>query len=456
NSNRGLTHLTDMFHKNAIYLQYLLTAVEEHLVDFNGIQGFIDTVIIGTTNQEGYESFKQQGINKGLKSRIRKVDIGYVLQASEEAKIYKKEFLEAGYKEVKEKDNDGHMFPHILDMLSLWAVMSRLQKPQNEKYANQGFTFEKQNIIKIINPLIKARLYDGILHDTLDLEQKKILSDKKLQKLLRNEFSIEGMTGISPRKIQNLITDIISKKELEEAKRGTGRHCLSIFRIFKSIENLIENNDDSEIHIYPEPDDSYYDIKNNLELIKKEYEQLIKKEIKQSIIGLKEETLEKLMLDYLKQVKAYVNKETILNKHTGKFELANEKKMEIMEKRLGLGIDKNEFRRAILQDIGLAISVDNNCGELNLKEINKDLFQLLEDGMFNEKKEKLKMNNEQFKNAIEKYGSKSFENLEIYQQKIIHKTLDNMVKNYNYCHNCAKDVLLNALKEEIIKLEGGN
>jgi len=452
-SNRGLIHLTDMFNKNTAYLQHLLSAVEEHLVDFNGIQGFIDSVIIGTTNQETYEMFKRDPISPGLKSRIRTVDIGYVVKPKQEAKIYKKEFEEAGYKRIKEQESDGHMFPHVLDLLALWSVMSRLKKPIQSNFQNQGLNISKQDIVELIDPLIKARIYDGELHDSLELEEKKMLGDKSLQKILRNEHSDEGMQGISPRTMQNLITDIISRKELEEAKRGTGKHCLSIFRIFDSIEHLIKNEPEIERFHHPEADnDAYHNLEYHLELIKEEYQFLVTNEIKKSIIGFNDERLKKLMKDYLKNIKAYVGNELIFNPHTNKDEPANEKKMRIMEKRMRINTEKrDEHRRKILEEIGSSAINNEGCQELDFKTLYKDLFKRLEEGIFEEKKETLKMTNEQLEGAINKFGTKNFENYEPIQQKIITTTLGNMITHYNYCNACAKDVLKIALQEQWIK-----
>lgn len=452
-ANRGLIHLTEMFHKNPVYLSHLLSAVEEHMVDFNGIQGFIDCLIMGTTNQEAYLGFEQNPTNKGLKSRLRKIDIGYVLKPREEAKIYQKEFEEAGYKAIKENEDDGHMFPHVLDMLSLWSVMSRLEKPEEKHFRNRGFSFNKQGIVEIISPLVKARLYDGELHESLSLEEKKMLSDKSLQKLIRNEFSDEGMRGISPRTMQNLITDIISRKELEEAKCGSKKHCLSIFRVWKGIENLLKSDKDVW-ESNNDPDEGYRSLENNLELVKEEYDMLIKNEIKDSVIGFNHNRLENLMQDYLKNIKAHINDESIFNKVTQRYEKPNEKKMEMVEDKLGLDkSNREEFRKNLLRDMGSrAIAAGK---DLSFRTTNMELFKQLEEGMFENKKKKLKMDNMQLEDAINKFGTKRFEKFEPEQQKIITFTLDNMIKEFNYCKHCAKDVFKYVLKEGIIDFKGG-
>ncbi len=226
-----------------------------------------------------------------------------------------------------------------------------------------------------------------------------------------------------------------------------------IFRVWKGIENLLKSDKDVW-ESNNDPDEGYRSLENNLELVKEEYDMLIKNEIKDSVIGFNHNRLENLMQDYLKNIKAHINDESIFNKVTQRYEKPNEKKMEMVEDKLGLDkSNREEFRKNLLRDMGSrAIAAGK---DLSFRTTNMELFKQLEEGMFENKKKKLKMDNMQLEDAINKFGTKRFEKFEPEQQKIITFTLDNMIKEFNYCKHCAKDVFKYVLKEGIIDFKGG-
>ena len=98
-ANRGIIHYSEIFERSGGYLKHLLGAAQEFIIDFNGVQSFVDVMIIGTTNLDQYKNTSQIKENKGLMDRIREVDVGYILQPSQEARIYRRQFDECGYTE---------------------------------------------------------------------------------------------------------------------------------------------------------------------------------------------------------------------------------------------------------------------------------------------------------------------------------------------------------------------
>ncbi len=455
-ANRGIIHLTDIFKKKGEYLQYLLSAVAEHIVDFNGVQGFIDAVIIGTTNIDEYANFQAQEMNAGLEDRIRCANIGYILQPKEEAKIYQKQLREAGYKPVKEKETDAHIFPHAMEILALWSVMTRLKKPDAHVYRDAGFSRDKQAIIEDLQPIVKARLYDGEIHDALELKDRQMLKDKAMQKLLRNEhvrneLYDEGMSGISPRRVQNMITDMLSKKEMEEARAGKGRHCLSIFRVMKAIDEIVREG--KEPCFKHDKDKSpYTDAEEQIEMLWKEYRWIVSKEIKRSIIGLTEGAVDAMIKDYIDNVCAYERKLTVRNRITGRDEQPSEEKMKWFEEKLGIKEEaKDEHRKKMLQDIALEHDHTVPLDAGSMSDINKGIYDTFIDGLFNEQKKAFGLNLDQFKAAIEKYGTPKFDELSKDEKDIVTRAFDNMIGKYNYCAGCAKDVLLYSISDGVIK-----
>ncbi|MCU0722807.1 MAG: hypothetical protein MUC63_04215, partial [Planctomycetes bacterium] len=65
-ANRGLMHYSDVFKRPVQYLQHLLSAVEEHRVDFGEVGADIDVVLVGTTNTPEYTAFRENVLSRGI------------------------------------------------------------------------------------------------------------------------------------------------------------------------------------------------------------------------------------------------------------------------------------------------------------------------------------------------------------------------------------------------------
>lgn len=438
-SNRGLIHFTDIFKKNSFFLQYLLSASQEHLVDFSGVQGDVDVMIIGTTNKSEYKRFKENPDNAALNDRIRKTDIVYLSDAKSEGKIYKKQLEEANYADDK-KEGNGHISPHWVDMLALWAVLTRIEKPRDEDFGDKEVTEEKVKAIANLTAYQKAKLYNGEKVPGLSRQEELILKDKYTQKLIRREYPLEGDEGVSPRIIQNMLIDILTVEQKNPTK------CLRIFNLFNSLEKLVESDFDF-LKVQP-VEGGYYNPKFAITTIMHEYYETVIKECKWSIIGLKKEDIEKKVREYVSHVKAYANKEVLVNPITGKDEKPNEEKMKWVEERLGVKAgDKEDFRKEILREAAYN-QIDNPGMEFDFNEAYSYLYEELERGLFEEKKNNLPISFEQAKYALSKYGTDKFGKLDQLHQKAVTDMVNAMVKDYKYCPHCAKDTLLCSIEFE--------
>ena len=108
--------------------------------------------------------------------------------------------------------------PHVVDMMSMWNVMTRLSRPSSENYVD-SIHESIRKVITGMSPLVKAKLYDGIIHQGLKLEEKLMFVDSKLQRMIRNEHQSEGMNGISPGQCRILLLISLAGKRLKR-KRG--------------------------------------------------------------------------------------------------------------------------------------------------------------------------------------------------------------------------------------------
>lgn len=461
-ANRGIIHFSDIFKRPAHSLQYLLNAVQEHNIDFNEVQGYIDVLILATTNLEEYAvlSDPRSGFNKGLLNRIWTKDVGYILQPSEEAKIYERRFNGLGYATIKGDEEDKHIMPHVNEMLGLWCVLTRLKKPSEENLKKSSLDPDLMILGSTMPSWKKAKLYDGKIASRFSFARKKShdfelrhllkMADARLQRALRNEYPDEGMSGISPRNVQDLITRIISTKEDEEAKSGWNCACLSFSRLQQGLVRLVEplrtqcvgSEDDKQGKIDLDEKAVYGDMAEYLAAIQREYNNLVTKDVVMSFIGMPEPKRKGIIDNYLDHAEADVAGNT-------REGMPDERILQRIEDLMGIVAgDRISHRKWLLErrnDLMRKIMKVSGCGETDYM-IGKDfiydeLFKPLTMGLFRERVRLLDMNNDEFLNAVRSHGTKDFDSFNPDQQAIVSLLLETLIRDYNYCESCVKSIV---------------
>lgn len=490
-ANRGLIHYQDIFdNRDERSLKALKDAVEEHLVNFNGVLGFIDAIIFGSTNLTPYKEFNDNPNNMGLRRRIRTVNVTYLLQAKEEAKIYEQELVKAGYKQIKKNPDEKHIAPHTLELAALWAVMTRYIQPDSNYYYRSELNLDDatKEVIAKLNPLLKARLYDGeldkIKNDTkpktttqsydrynvdyskitsLKLEEKASLSRKHIKRLIRNEHSkgdfekIEGMDGVSPSVIQDLFTEAIGHADMLRLKgEDPNEKCISPHHVINGIENILEKGPTTYSFLKkPKGNLGYNDFDRMLDYINEEFENLVAKEVEWSIINIDPSVLENKIKNYVDHVKAYVNKGTIKNPITLNDEQPSEDKMREIENILNVEDHNRErHRKGVIIKLAKFVIDESSAlaeGKLDMKVIFSNIYDTLQHHLFEEKKKIMSYGLTQLKSYVERYGTKKFLELDEKNQEDVTGIIKNMVSSYGYCEDCARDTIAYAIDNKIIE-----
>src|SRR6202158_1261839 len=196
-ANRGLIEFIEILKLDVAFLYDLLGASQEHKIKPKKFaQTDIDEVILGHTNEPEYRRLQNNELMEALRDRTVKIDVPYVTKLKEEIKIYEKDF---NADRVKGK----HIAPHTIEIAAMWAVLTRLTPP---KHAN-------------LTLLQKLKLYNG---KTLP----GFTEDNVVE--LKREAMAEGMAGISPRYIQDKISNAIVAH--------TDEDCVNPFMVLHELE----------------------------------------------------------------------------------------------------------------------------------------------------------------------------------------------------------------------------
>ena len=341
-ANRGMIEFIEVLKLDVAFLYDLLGASQEHKIKPKKFaQTDIDTVIIGHTNEPEYRKLQSNEFMEALRDRTIKIDIPYVTKLSEERKIYEKDYN-------SHRVRGKHIAPHTLEIAAMWALLTRLEEPKNA-----GLTL-----------LQKLKLYNG---KTLP----GFTSDNVVQ--LQREARSEGMVGISPRYVQDKISNALVVNS-----RST---CLNPFMVLNELTEGLKH------HSLIQNEDLREQYRQLISVVKQEYTDIVKNEV-QRAIAADEEALTRLCSNYIDNVKAYTQREKVKNKFTGEDEEPDERLMRSIEERIDIpDTRKDDFRREIMNYIG-ALSLDGK--QFNYRT-NERLQKALEMKLFEDQKDTIKL-----------------------------------------------------------------
>jgi len=379
-ANRGIIEFIEVLKLDVAFLYDLLGASQEHKIKPKKFaQTDIDEVILGHTNEPEYKKLQSNEFMEALRDRTVKIDVPYVTKLSDEISIYQKDY---NGRKVRGKS----IAPHTLEVAAMWAVLTRLEEPKNA-----GLTL-----------LQKLKLYNG--KTLAGFTEDNI-------KELREESEREGMHGISPRYVQDKISNALVAHADERS--------VNPFMVLNELESGLKhhsliNNEETRKHY-----------KHLLAVVKEEYEDIVKNEV-QRAIAADEDALVRLCGNYIDNVKAYTQREKVKNRYTGQTEEPDERLMRSIEEKIDIPESrKDDFRREIMNYIG-ALSLDGRKFDYRT---NERLQKALELKLFQDQKDTIKLTS-LVSNVVDKDTQ---EKIDIVKGRLI--------RTYGYDEDSATDVL---------------
>ena len=379
-ANRGIIEFIEVLKLDVAFLYDLLSASQEHKIKPKKFaQTDIDEVILGHTNEPEYRKLQSNEFMEALRDRTVKIDIPYITKLNDEIKIYKKDFSASRLK-------GKHIAPHTLEMAAMWAVLTRLEEPKKAS----------------LTLLQKMKLYNG---KTLPGFTEENIKE------LRSETEREGLEGISPRyiqdKISNALVNVVSKD------------CINPFMVLNELEDGLKHH---SLITNKEQKERYREL---LTIVKDEYSDIVKNEV-QRAIAADEEALIRLCGNYIDNVKAYTQKERVKNSYTGADEDPDERLMHSIEIKIDIPESrKDDFRREIMNYIG-ALALEGKTFDYRS---NERLQKALELKLFEDQKDTIKLTS-LISNVVDKET-----------QKKIDVVKARMIKYFGYNDESATDVL---------------
>tara|TARA_R110001592_G_scaffold188358_3_gene433513 strand:+ start:17675 stop:19603 length:1929 start_codon:yes stop_codon:yes gene_type:complete len=297
--NRGLVELIEVFKNEIEFLHTIITATQEKRVPAPGKHDmiFFDGVILAHCNEGEWNRFKSEHTNEAILDRVVKINVPYILELDQEAKIYKKI--------LSRSDFDAHIAPHTIKVASMFSVMSRLKQSQK------------------CDLLTKMKIYNG----------EEVIEKGRVKKIdindLREEHREEGMNGISTRFIM---------KSIDHALCESDKGCVTPIGVMKSITRMVKEqiiDNDFREHC----------LEIIQQTVREEYLSILETEIAKAFITAYEEQAQALFDTYLDNAEAYTTQTKMKDLVTKEERAADEKFMKSIEEVIGItGSARSGFR----------------------------------------------------------------------------------------------------------------
>ncbi|MBS1251857.1 MAG: hypothetical protein MAG451_00891 [Anaerolineales bacterium] len=351
----------------------------------------VGNIVCHNTNEPEYRKLQSNEYMEALRDRTVKIDIPYITRLSDEIKIYEKDFNQ-------DQIVGKHIAPHVIELAAMWAVLTRMEEPKHA-----GLTL-----------LQKMKLYDG--------KSLRGFTEDSVKEL-KAEVEREGMEGISPRYIQDKISNaLVNSGNQRHAEAVDPRYpdgCVNPFMVLNEMETGLKH------HSLINSDEQRQRFRALLAVVKEEYGDIVKNEV-QRAIAADEEAIQRLAANYIDNVRAYTQREKVRNKFTGQDEEPDERLMRSVEEKINIPENrKDDFRREIMNYIA-ALSLD---GKKFRFDSNPRLHKALELKLFEDQKDSIKLTSL----VTSVIDQETQEKIDVVKSR--------MIKNYGYCQVCATDVL---------------
>lgn len=365
-ANRGLIEYSDLLKRPLEAYKYLLTTVEQASVSLSSATLFLDLVFLGTSNEIHLNAFKETAEFLSFRGRLELVRVPYLLDFTQEEQIYQQKLEEAAGRR--------HVAPHCAHVAALWAVLTRMRKPQAERYPAQ-----LSEMIGRLTPLEKAELYaSGQVPDGLDGRRAKELR-RAIDDIWRESDPYpfyEGRSGASPREMQVVLFN---------AANSPNYRYVSPLAILDEIEELIKQ---ASVYDFLKQDvqpGGYHDHVRFIEVVRERLVERIDDEVRSALGLIEEREYERLFERYIVHVLHWTKKERVLNPSTGAYEEADAALMREVESTLALEGEAEDFRRDLISKIG-AWSLDHPNEKPDYTQIFAEHFKRLKADYYEQRK----------------------------------------------------------------------
>lgn len=423
-ANRGILEFSDLLKRPLDSFKYLLMTMETKNINLHGILTELDMFFIGSSNEIHFNAFMQHPDFNSFKGRFSFIKVPYLLNYKEEKTIYEEQVASVIDKTKFE--------PHAIELLCLWAVMTRMRHPQGKNYEDSKLA----PIVEKLNPLEKALfIAQDVMPEYLNQEDQKLLRQHK--EVLLSEFDddslYEGKFGISPREMKQVIYDL-----------STHNKVITFMEIIEYLTELSTKSAHYDFLTIGAQGD-YHNPKKFLYLIEHFALNHFDVELRESLGLIDNRSYEDYIQKYVMHINAIIKNEKVKNTITNKYEEPDQYFIKEFESNIHLKEDPMSYRSHVLSKLG-AYSLDNPGQKIIYTEVLETITKQLKATFRNEQKKIITNIGKNFVLYLKELDQEN-SGISIDAKTQINDTINSLKKNYGYSTEGA----ISSLKYLILK-----
>jgi len=362
----GIVEYSDLLKRPLDAWKYLLLAIENGEVSLTMSNLPINAVMMASSNELHLNAFRQHPEYNSFRGRIVRIRMPYLLDVKSEQEIYDGQIV---------PQIPRHVAPHTTYVAALWAVLTRLRRPDPDRFADSDLGM----IAGSLSPIEKADLLaEGTIPARFEADQAKVLREGlvaiEIEGTTASEY--EGLSGASPREIRMLL--------LEAASDETDP-CVSPVSFLSHVEEFCTRDDYDFLN--ENRDGPYRDPRAFVAAVRERWLDTVETELR-AASGLIDERSHMDLFDrYVTHVSHAVKQERVHNPVTGEDEEPDVDLMKSVEEKLDVD-NARSFRNELLGAIA-AWAIDHPDQDVDYEQLFPRYIEQLRQAYFDERREQV-------------------------------------------------------------------
>ncbi len=411
----GVLEFSDLLKRPLDAFKYLQLTVETGEVSLGAQNVQLNCVMTGSANELHLDAFREHPEFASFRGRMELIRTPYLRSFVHEQRIYDTHVL---------PHIRRHVAPHATTMAAQFAVLSRMRKPNTEKYPRALST-----ALAELTAVEKLDLYaTGAAPERLEPEAQKVLR-AGVRAVFEESDSYpiyEGRIGASPREISVVMFD---------AAQATAYACLSPLAVLDEIEQLCTRKGEFEWLQQDAQVGGYHDVKLFRETLFSRLLGMWEQELYASSGLVADAQYDELFEKYVQHVSVWTKKERIRNSHTGDYQEPDEAMMREVERLLDVKGDAHEARKTLISGIA-AWAIDHPGQKVEGRIVFPNFLRRLRDAIFGDKRADIAKQARDIVVLVRDGGA----GLDTNRRASVREVLAQLASRFAYCDNCSADM----------------
>jgi predicted Ser/Thr protein kinase len=410
----GVLEFSDLLKRPLDAFKYLQLSVETNEVALTQQNVQLNCVMMGSANELHLDAFREHAEFASFRGRLELLRVPYLRSYVQERAIYDAHVAP----QVRR-----HVAPHATLMASQFSVLTRMRKPNPDKYPRALGA-----AVATLTAVEKADLYAmGKTPERLDADAQKLLRANVKELWLESEpYPIyEGRVGASPREMRAVLLD---------AAQSTKFACLSPLAVLEEIDALCQRKNEFEWLQQDAIVGGYHDTKQFREVLMQRLLDTWESELYGASGFVEEERYAELFDKYVQHVSVWVKKERLYDRVTRQYVEPDEKMMADVERLLDVKGDPQDWRRHLISAIA-AWALDHPGAKVDPANVFPQHLRRMREAIFGEKRKDVAKLARDMIIAVRDEGT----GLDPAHKRDAEATIERMIQKNGYCRNCAVD-----------------